>query len=117
MTENAARPNEAEWRELLEHSPLMYFVVDVSGKSRFSERVLAPRSSAITSMSWWDNPCSRSFLTRIGSAFDEMWTYAWKGPVSLNTWEARKIRKDGTTLWVGETPRLSSGRRATWSSS
>ena len=32
MTENAARPNEAEWRELLEHSPLMYFVVDVSGR-------------------------------------------------------------------------------------
>ena len=31
MTENAARPNEAEWRELFEHNPLMYFVVDAAG--------------------------------------------------------------------------------------
>lgn len=31
MTESAKRPNETEWRELFEHSPLMYFVVDAAG--------------------------------------------------------------------------------------
>ena len=31
MTEDAAHSNEAEWRELFEHSPLMYFVVDAAG--------------------------------------------------------------------------------------
>src|SRR5271165_3374036 len=31
VTENAARPNEAEWWELFQHNPLMYFIVDTAG--------------------------------------------------------------------------------------
>ena len=81
MTENAARPNEAEWRELFEHSPLMYFVVDAAGIVLSVNDSGAARS-AIVSMSWWVNPCSSSSPARTGSAFEEIWTYAWKGPVS-----------------------------------
>ena len=39
---------------------------------------LGPRSSAIKSMSWWDNPCSESSLIPTWSAFEEIWTMPGK---------------------------------------
>ena len=112
MTENAARPNEAEWRELLEHSPLMYFVVDVSGRVRFSERVgaaeLGYHVDELVGQSVFE-VFPDSDRERVRRNVD----LCLERPGQLNTWEARKIRKDGTTLWVGESQgcRAGAGRR------
>ena len=101
MTENAARPNEAEWRELFEHSPLMYFVVDAAGTvlsvNDFGAAELGYQVDELVGQSVF-KVFSGSDRERVRRNLD----LCLERPGQLNTWEARKIRKDGTTLWVSE---------------
>ena len=102
MTENAARPNEAEWRELFEHSPLMYFMVDAAGI------VLSLNDSGAAALGYQvDELVGQSVLkVFFGSERERVrrnLDLCLERPGQLNAWEAQKIRKDGTTLWVGET--------------
>ena len=101
MTEDTARPNEAEWRELFEHSPLMYFVVDASG------RVVSVNESGAAELGYHvDELVGQSVFEVFPDSDRERVRrnvdLCLERPGQLNTWEARKIRKDGTTLWVGE---------------
>ena len=115
MTENAARPNEAEWRELLEHSPLMYFVVDVSGK------VVSVNESGAAELGYHvDELVGQSVFEVFPDSDRERVRrnvdLCLERPGQLNAWEARKPQGRHDAVG-GRKPRLSSGRRATWSSS
>ena len=101
MTENAARPNEAEWRELFEHSPLMYFVVDAAGI------VLSVNESGAAELGYHVDELVGQSVFKVFSGSDRERVrrnldLCLERPGQLNTWEAQKIRKDGTTLWVSE---------------
>ena len=101
MTENAARPDEAEWREFFEHSPLMYFVVDADGT------VLSVNDSGAAELGYHidelvGQPVLEVFPGSERERVRRNLDLCLERPGQLNTWEAQKIRKDGTTLWVGE---------------
>ncbi len=101
MTEKAARPNQAEWRELFEHSPLMYFVVDAAGT------VLSVNESGAAELGYHVDELVGQSVFQVFFGFDREhvrrnFDLCLERPGQLNTWEAQKIRKDGTTLWVGE---------------
>ena len=81
-TENAARRNEAEWREVFEHNPLMYFMVDAAGTVLSVNGFGAADARLSASTSCGTIRVQGSSPTRTGSAFEEIWTYAWKGPAS-----------------------------------
>jgi PAS domain S-box-containing protein len=101
MTENAARPNEAEWRELFEHGPLMYFTIDAAGT------VLSVNDSGAAALGYRvDELLGQSVLKVFADSDRERvrrnLNLCLERPGQLNTWEAQKIRKDGKLLWVGE---------------
>ena len=100
-TEDAASRNEAEWREIFEHNPVMYFVVDPAGK------VLLANGFAAAELRYSvDELVGQSVF----KAFPDSERERVRGNLDLclerlgqlNTWEVQKIRKDGTTLWVRE---------------
>ena len=98
---DAARQNEAEWRELFEHSPLMYFVVDAAGI------VLSVNDSGATALGYRVDELVGQSVFKVFSALDRAQVrrnldLCLERPGQLNGWEAQKIRKDGTTLWVSE---------------
>jgi len=101
MTENAARQNEAEWRELLEHSPLMYFVVNAAGI------VLSVNDSGAMGLGYRVDELVGQSVFKVFSASDREQVrrnldLCLERHGQLNSWAAQKIRKDGTTLWVSE---------------
>jgi PAS domain S-box-containing protein len=101
MTENAARPNEAEWWELFQHNQLMYFMVDAAGM------VLSVNDSGAAALGYGvDELVGQSVFKVFPEADRERvrrnMDLCLERLGQLNAWEAKKIRKDGTTLWVGE---------------
>ena len=101
MTENSARPNEAEWREVFEHNPLMYFMVDAAGT------VLSVNDSGAAALGYHVDELVGQSLFKVFSDSErervrKNLDLCLERLGQLNTWEAQKIRKDGATLWVGE---------------
>ena len=100
-TENELRRNEEEWREVFEHNPLMYFMVDAAGTIQSVNAVgaaaLGYRADELMGQSLFEViPGSDRERVRgnLGLCLER--------PGQLNTWEALKVCKDGTTLSVGE---------------
>ena len=101
MTEDAARANEGEWRELFEHSPLMYFVIDAAGT------VLSVNDSGAAALGYHVDELVGQSVFEVFPGSDRERVrrnldLCLERPGQLNTWEAQKIRKDGTKLWVNE---------------
>ena len=99
--EDAARRSETDWREIFEHNPLMYFIVDAAGKvlsvNGFGAAELGYRVGELVGQSVF-KVFPDSEQERVRANFE----LCLEKPGQLNTWEVQKIRKDGTTLWVGE---------------
>jgi PAS domain S-box-containing protein len=102
--EEALRDSEEQWRAVFENNPTMYFMVDATG--------------TIVSV----NPFGAEQLgytvdELIGSPVQDVFHEADRGAVKRHaaaclerlgeamSWELRKIRKDGSMLWVRETAR------------
>ena len=95
------RNSEREWREVFEHNPVMYFMVDADGTvlnvNSFGAAQLGYTvaelvgSSVLNVFLDEDRPfvrkCVAVCLETVGQS---------------HTWEIRKIRKDGSLLWVRE---------------
>jgi PAS domain S-box-containing protein len=92
---------EAQWRELFEHSPVMYFMVDPAGTvlavNSFGAAQLGYAASELVGQSVLqvffpdDKQAARSNLELCLQTLGQQ-----------NKWEIRKVRKDGTLLWVRE---------------
>ena len=101
QAEEALRESEAWWREVFEHNPVMYFMVDATGKvqsvNAFGAAQLGYKA---------DELIGQSVLT----VFLEEDRELVKGQLATcagelgrsHSWEIRKVRKDGTVLWVRE---------------
>ena len=101
MTENAARPNEAEWWELFQHNQLMYFIVDPAGM------ILSVNDSGAAELGYQVGELVGQSVFKVFPEADRErvrrnMDLCLERLGQLNAWEAKKIRKDGTTLWVGE---------------
>jgi PAS domain S-box-containing protein len=101
QSQAALRDSETQWREVFEHNPVMYFMVDATGTvlnvNTFGAAQLGysvPElvgQSVLTVFLEGDREfvrkCVEVCLQSVGRS---------------HTWEIRKIRKDGSTLWVRE---------------
>jgi PAS domain S-box-containing protein len=103
--EEALHKSEDRYRALYQDSPFMYFTVSADGTVLSVNRLGAESlgflaeeligRSVLSIFHEDDRAAARVSLDR-----------SLANPTDLATWEFRKVRKDGTTLWVRETVRL-----------
>src|SRR5258705_2779278 len=91
-----------KWREVFEHNPAMYFMVDAAGivlsvnafgASQFGYAASELVGQSILNLVFEED--DKEFLRRKMSLCLET-------PGRSNSWEVRKLRKDGTMLWIRE---------------
>jgi two-component system sensor kinase FixL len=99
------RGSERQWREVFEHNPAMYFMVDASGivlsANAFGASQLGYAASELVGQSVLNlvfDEDDKEFVRRKMSLCLET-------PEQSNSWEVRKRRKDGTMLWIRENAR------------
>jgi PAS domain S-box-containing protein len=102
--EAAVRESEEKWRAAFENNPTMYFMVDASGI------VLSVNPFGAEQLGYTVDELTGDSVLKVLQEDD-------RAAVQLNTtrcleqlgkpmtWEARKVRKDGSMLWVRETAR------------
>jgi PAS domain S-box-containing protein len=95
------RESEQQWKEVFEHNPVMYFMVDAAGT------VLSVNSFGAKQLGYGvDELVGQSVL--IVFFEEDRETVQRNVAMCLNnvghshSWEIRKVRKDGTVLWVRE---------------
>jgi PAS domain S-box-containing protein len=100
----ALRKSEEQWRNVFENNPTMYLMVDAAGT------VLAVNPFGAEQLGYKIDELVGQPVLRV---FHETDREAAQGNVALclkqlgqsMTWELRKVRKDGSMLWVRETGR------------
>jgi PAS domain S-box-containing protein len=100
----ALRDSEEQWRAVFEHNPTMYFMLDAAGT------VLSVNPHGASQLGY---PVGELVGRSVLDLFYEADRPAVQRNAALclerlgqsTSWEARKLRKDGTILWVRETAR------------
>lgn len=93
--------SEWQWREVFEHSPLMYFMVDATGTVLSASTSIASRLGYAVSELVGQSVLNvffeedRELVRRNMAVCLEM-------TGKPNSWDARQIHKDGTMLWIRE---------------
>ncbi|WP_407152701.1 PAS domain S-box protein [Bradyrhizobium sp. ORS 86] len=97
----ALRNGEAQWKEVFEHNPVMYFMVDATGTvlsvNTFGAAQLGYSvdellgQSVLTVFAAEDRPLVQS---NVAACLDNIG--------QTQSWEIQKVRKDGSRLWVRE---------------
>jgi PAS domain S-box-containing protein len=97
----ALRESEEQWREVFEHNPVMYFMVDATGI------VLSVNAFGAAQLGYTVSELVGQSVLNV--FFEEDRVFVQKNVAvclenlgQANGWEVRKIRKDGTVLWVRE---------------
>jgi len=95
------RNSEREWREVFEHNPVMYFMVDADGT------VLNVNSFGAAQLGYTvDELVGQSvlnvFLDEDRPFVRKCVAVCLEAVGQSHTWEIQKIRKDGSLLWVRE---------------
>lgn len=100
-TEAALRDSEALWREVFEHNPVMYFMVDANGivqsVNGFGAAQLGYEVDELIGQ-----PVLGVFLEADRPFVKRKMTLCLDDPGRSRNWEVRKVRKDGSLLWVRE---------------
>jgi PAS domain S-box-containing protein len=95
------RDSEREWREVFEHNPVMYFMVDADGTvlnvNTFGAAQLGYTVAELVGQSVLD-----VFLAEDRAFVSKCVAVSLETIGQSHTWEIRKIRKDGSLLWVRE---------------
>ena len=97
----ALRDSEEQWKEVFEHNPIMYFMVDAAGSvlsvNSFGAGQLGYSVAELLGRSVFEvfREEDREFIRRNVAA-------CVATPGQSRSWEACKVRKDGSTLWVRE---------------
>src|SRR5215471_9814942 len=98
---DALRQSEEQWREVFEHNPVMYFMVNSTGT------VLSVNGFGASQLGYTASELVGQSVLNVFFEEDrelvkaELASCAEKLGRS-HSWEIRKIRKDGTVLWVRE---------------
>jgi PAS domain S-box-containing protein len=95
------RDSEREWREVFEHNPVMYFMVDAAGTvlnvNTFGAAQLGYSVSELVGQSVLD-----VFLEEDRAFVRKCVAVCLETVGQSHTWEIQKIRRDGSLLWVRE---------------
>jgi PAS domain S-box-containing protein len=96
------RESEEQWRDVFENNPTMYFMVDAAGTvmavNPFGAEQLGYRIDELVGQSVlgvFPESERKAVERNVGACFEQMG--------QSKSWEARKVRKDGTVIWVRET--------------
>jgi PAS domain S-box-containing protein len=102
--EEALHKSEDRYRALYQDSPFMYFTVSADGTvlsvNRLGAESLGFLAEELIGQSLWS-----VFHTEDRAAARVSLGRSLASPTELANWEFRKVRKDGTILWVRETVR------------
>src|SRR5271165_3044482 len=102
QAEEARVEIEEQWRAAFESNPTMYFIVDVSGTivsvNRYGAEHLGYDVDELIGQ-----PVLNFFHEHDRENVQKHAQECFAQPGRTMSWEARKIRKDGTMLWVRET--------------
>src|SRR5262245_28042106 len=99
--EDALRRSEQQWQQIFEHNPVMYFMVDATGiilsvntcgASQLGYTVSELVGRSVLDVSFEED---KEVVRRNLAVCLEMIGQS-------NSWEVRKIRKDGTVMWTRE---------------
>ena len=100
--EEALRRSEEKWRAVFEHNPTMYFLVDPAGTVT-SVNPFGAEQLGYTVDELVGRPVLNVFLEADREAARRNVAVCLEHLGQVMTWELRKVRKDGTMLWVRET--------------
>jgi PAS domain S-box-containing protein len=104
LDEDKLRESEDQWRAVFENNPIMFFVVDAAGT------VVSVNPSGAEQLGYTvDELIGRSVLDVFYQADREAVQHqvaaCFERLGQASSWELRKVRKDGTVLYVRETAR------------
>jgi PAS domain S-box-containing protein len=96
------RESEEQWKNVFENNPTMYFMVDAAGTvlsvNPFGAEQLGYTVDDLVGQSVlnvFHPPDRESAARNVGFCLEQLGR--------VNSWELRKVRRDGTMLWVRET--------------
>ena len=97
----ALREGEAQWKQVFEHNPVMYFMVDAEGN------VLSVNTFGAAQLGYLVSELLGQSVLKV--FFEEDRVHVLKNVAvclenigQTHSWEIRKVRKDGSALWVRE---------------
>ena len=102
--EDALRESEEQWRDVFENNPTMYFVVDPAGIV-VSVNPFGAEQLGYTVDEIIGDSVLKVFYEPDRETAKEKVALCLEQPGRSMSWELRKVRKDGTMLWVRETAR------------
>lgn len=107
------RTSEERYRVLHDDNPSMYFTLDAGGAvlsvNRFGAGQLGYTAAELLGQS-----VLKIFLPEDHATVLRQLQLCLQTPSQAHYWELRKIRKDGSILWVGETARAVPHRESAW---
>ena len=97
----AMRHSEAQWKEVFEHNPVMYFMVDAAGTvlsvNTFGAAQLGYAAGELLGQS-----VLKVFFDEDRKMVQSNVAVCLEDIGQTHSWEIRKVRKDGSALWVRE---------------
>ncbi|WP_245320829.1 PAS domain-containing sensor histidine kinase [Bradyrhizobium lablabi] len=95
------RNSEAQWKEVFEHNPVMYFMVDATGT------VLSVNTFGAAQLGYSVSELLGKSVLKVFPAEEQLAAKSNVGVCLENigqthSWEICKVRKDGSSLWVRE---------------
>jgi PAS domain S-box-containing protein len=104
QVEEALRASEEQWKAVFENNPTMYFMADAAG-TILSVNPFGAEQLGYTVDELVGTPVLSVFYEPDREAVQSHVARCFAQPNQAMSWEARKVRKDGTVLWVRETAR------------
>jgi PAS domain S-box-containing protein len=95
------RDSEREWREVFEHNPVMYFMVDADG-TVLNVNTFGAAQLGYTVAELMGKSVLNVFLEEDRAFVCKCVAVCLETAGQSHTWEIQKIRKDGSLLWVRE---------------
>lgn len=106
----ALQAGERRYRILYDYTPSMFFTLDPDGKilsvNQFGARQLGYKRTELVGL-----PMSRLLDDSTKASAEHHLRLCLQDPESVHRWENRKLRKDGSSLWVRETCRVVKGHQ------
>ncbi len=97
----ALRESEEQWREVFEHNPVMYFIVGPTG-TVLSVNTFGTAQLGYTAAELIGRSVLNVFFEEDRELVKSRVATCLRELGRPHSWEIRKIRKDGTTIWVRE---------------
>jgi PAS domain S-box-containing protein len=99
--EQALRESERQWREIFEHNPVMYFMVDADG-TVLSVNAFGAAQLGYTVSELVGQSVLNIFFEEDRGLIQRNVAICLEKLGQSNSWEVRKVCKDGTVIWVRE---------------